>query len=151
MTLQIEPIGVVRNGVMGTRDEEWGRVVSEIQLRPELADGLRGLEQFSHVLVVAFLHEARFDAVTHLNRRPRDRSDMPVVGIFAQRARHRPNPIGITTVELKRVEGASLFVRGLDAIDGTPVLDVKPHVPEFDSPPHPRVPEWVERLMEGYF
>jgi len=151
MTLTLEPIGIVRNGVMDARDHEWGRVVSEIQLRPELADGLLGLEQFSHVVVVSYMHEARFDPVTHLHRRPRDRADMPVMGIFAQRARHRPNPIAITTVELKRVDGASVFVRGLDAIEGTPVLDVKPHVPEFDSPSHPRVPEWVSRLMEGYF
>ena len=151
MTLRLDPIGTVRNGVTAARDEEWGRVVSEIQLRPELADGLRGLEQFSHVMVVFFLHEARFDAVTHLTRRPRDRPDMPLVGIFAQRARHRPNPIAATTVELKRVEGASLFVRGLDAIDGTPVLDLKPHVPAFDSPGKPRVPDWMSRLMEGYF
>jgi tRNA (Thr-GGU) A37 N-methylase len=76
---------------------------------------------------------------------------MPLVGTFAQRARHRPNPIGVTTAELKRVEGASLFVRGLDAIDGSPVLDVKPHVPAFDSPGHARVPDWMSRLMEGYF
>jgi tRNA-Thr(GGU) m(6)t(6)A37 methyltransferase TsaA len=151
MTLKLDPIGVVRNGVTASRDEEWGRVVSEIQLQPDLADGLHGLEQFSHVVVVFFLHEARFDVVTQLNRRPRDRSDMPVMGIFAQRARYRPNPIAITTVELKRVQGPSIFVRGLDAIDGTPVLDVKPHVPEFDSPVRPRVPEWMERLMEGYF
>jgi tRNA-Thr(GGU) m(6)t(6)A37 methyltransferase TsaA len=151
MSLKLEPIGMVRNGVMDARDQEWGRVVSELQLRPELADGLLGLEQFSHVVVVSYMHEARFDPVTHLNRRPQDRADMPVLGIFAQRARHRPNPIAITTVELKRVDGASVFVRGLDAIEGTPVLDVKPHVPEFDSPPHPRVPEWVSRLMEGYF
>jgi len=149
--IPLEPIGVVRNGVMGPRDEEWGRVVSELQLHPELADGLLGLELFSHVVVVTFLHEAGFDPVTHLNRRPRDRSDMPVMGLFAQRARHRPNPLGITTVELKRVQGSSVFVRGLDAIEGTPVLDLKPHVPEFDAPPHPRVPEWMSRLMEGYF
>ena len=97
------------------------------------------------------MHEARFDAVTHLARRPRDRTDMPLVGAFAQRSRHRPNPIGVTTAELKRLEGASLFVRGLDAIDGTPVLDVKPHVPAFDSPGHVRVPDWMSRLMEGYF
>jgi tRNA-Thr(GGU) m(6)t(6)A37 methyltransferase TsaA len=149
--MNLDPIGVVRNGVTDTRDEEWGRVVSEIQLRPELADGLRGLEPFSHVVVVFFMYEARFDAATHLTRRPRDRPDMPLVGIFAQRARHRPNPIAITTVELKRIEGGSLFVRGLDAIEGTPVLDVKPHVPAFDSPHGPRVPEWINRLMEGYF
>src|SRR5438093_13550441 len=103
MTLTLDPIGVVRNGVVGSRDEEWGRVVSEIQLRPELADGLRGLEPFSHVVVVFVMHEARFEAAIHMTRRPRDRPDMPLVGIFAQRARHRPNPIGITTVELKRV------------------------------------------------
>ena len=142
---------MVRNGVADVRDDEWGRVVSEIQLRPELADGLIGLEQFSHVLVLFVMHQASFDAVTQLTRRPRDRPDMPLVGAFAQRARHRPNPIGVTTVELKRVEGSSLFVRGLDAIDGTPVLDVKPHVPAFDAPAHPRLPEWVARLMEGYF
>jgi len=142
---------VVRNGVADVRDEEWGRVVSEIQLGPELADGLIGLEQFSHVVVLFAMHQASFDAVTQLTRRPRDRPDMPLVGAFAQRARHRPNPIGVTTVELKRVEGSSLFVRGLDAIDGTPVLDVKPHVPAFDAPAHPRLPEWVARLMEGYF
>jgi tRNA-Thr(GGU) m(6)t(6)A37 methyltransferase TsaA len=125
--------------VVAVRDEEWGRVVSEVQLRPELADGLLGIEQFSHVVVLFVMHQARFDAVTHLTRRPRDRPDMPLVGTFAQRARHRPSPIGVTTAELKRVEGASLFVRGLDAIDGTPVLDVKPHVPAFDCPGHARV------------
>jgi tRNA-Thr(GGU) m(6)t(6)A37 methyltransferase TsaA len=137
--------------VVAVRDEEWGRVVSEVQLRPELADGLLGIEQFSHVVVLFVMHQARFDAVTHLTRRPRDRPDMPLVGTFAQRARHRPSPIGVTTAELKRVEGASLFVRGLDAIDGTPVLDLKPHVPAFDCPGHARVPEWMSRLMEGYF
>ena len=151
MTLTLVPIGIVRNGVTGSRDEEWGRVVSEIQLKPDLAGGLVGLEQFSHVMVLFFMHEARFDAVTQVTRRPRDRTDMPLVGVFAQRARHRPNAIAVTTVELKRVEGSSLYVRGLDAIDGTPVLDIKPHVPAFDAPGHPRVPDWMGRLMEGYF
>jgi tRNA-Thr(GGU) m(6)t(6)A37 methyltransferase TsaA len=151
MTVTLDPIGVVRNGVMDARDQEWGRVVSEHQLQPELADGLCGLDQFSHVLVLFFMHGAKFDPVTHLTRRPRDRPDMPVVGLFAQRSRHRPNPVAVTTVELKRISGSSLFVRGLDAIDGTPVLDVKPHVPAFDAPTHPRLPEWVSRLMEGYF
>ena len=76
---------------------------------------------------------------------------MPVVGIFAQRARHRPNPIGVTTVAIDRLAGDSVYVRGLDAIDGTPVLDVKPHVRAFDSPLEPTEPEWMGRLMEGYF
>ena len=149
--MEVEFIGVVENGVAEATDENWGSVVSEIRLRADLADGLRGLETFSHAVVVFLMHTAAFDAGSHLTRRPRDRPDMPALGIFAQRARHRPNPIGVTTVAIDRIEGASLFVRGLDAIDGTPVLDLKPHVPIYDSPGTPRVPEWVGRLMAGYF
>ena len=65
--------------------------------------------------------------------------------------RHRPNPIGVTTVAIEDVRDGVLTVRGLDAIDGTPVLDVKPHVPLYDAPPRPSVPEWIGRLMAGYF
>lgn len=149
--MELEPIGFVKNGVSEVTDESWGSVVSEIRLKLELGDGLRGLEGFSHAVVVFLLHEARFTAASHLRRRPRDRADMPELGIFAQRARHRPNPIGVTTVAIERVDGGSLFVRGLDAIDGTPVLDVKPHFPIYDAPKDPRLPEWVDRLMVGYF
>jgi tRNA-Thr(GGU) m(6)t(6)A37 methyltransferase TsaA len=147
----LEPIGTVHNAVVEPTDEGWGAVVSEVRLRPELGPGLRGLEEFSHVLVVYLMHGARFEAASHLTRRPRDRPDLPLLGIFAQRARHRPNPIGVSTVPLERLEGASLWVRGLDAINGTPVLDVKPHVPLFDAPRRPRVPDWFDRLMVGYF
>ena len=149
--MDLTPIGFVKNPVLDPRDEGWSKVVSEIRLRPELAAGLRGLEEFSHVVVVFLMHAAAFEAASHLVRRPRDRSDMPPLGIFAQRARHRPNPVGITTVVLERVEGLALFVRGLDAIDGTPVLDIKPHVPAYDSPAAARVPAWMDRLMQGYF
>ena len=84
-------------------------------------------------------------------RRPRGRADMPELGIFAQRAKHRPNPIGITAVAVVDRVGAVLRVRGLDAIDGTPILDLKPYFPEFDRIEAPRVPEWAARLMQGYF
>jgi len=149
--ISLQPIGVVRNDVKEPKDEDWGSVVSQIRLDPALADGLLELQHFSHAVVVFLMHEARFEPAAHLTRHPRDREDLPLVGIFAQRARHRPNPIGITTVRIERVERGTLVVRGLDAIDGTPVLDVKPHVPAFDAPAHPRVPEWMERLMTGYF
>ena len=76
---------------------------------------------------------------------------MPELGIFAQRAKDRPNPLGITVVKLERVTPLGLLVRGLDAIDGTPILDVKPYFPQFDSAEGARVPEWVGRLMKGYF
>jgi tRNA-Thr(GGU) m(6)t(6)A37 methyltransferase TsaA len=145
------PIGIVRNGVREAKDDGWASVQSEIRLRPELAGGLRGLEEFSHAVVVFLMHEAAFDRDAHLQRRPRDRADMPEAGIFAQRAKHRPNPVGVTTVAIERVFGDTLVVRGLDAVDGTPVLDVKPHFPAFDAPGDPRVPAWVDRLMAGYF
>jgi tRNA-Thr(GGU) m(6)t(6)A37 methyltransferase TsaA len=97
------------------------------------------------------MHEAQFNISEHLTRHPRGRVDLPESGIFAQRARHRPNPIGITTVEIISVAGNVLRVRGLDAIDGTPVLDIKPYVPAFDDVEDPTVPEWMNRIMKGYF
>jgi tRNA-Thr(GGU) m(6)t(6)A37 methyltransferase TsaA len=97
------------------------------------------------------MHRYSFTPAADLVRRPQERADMPEVGIFAQRAKHRPNPIGITAVELIERRGPVLVVKGLDAIDGTPVLDIKPYVPAFDSRPTAVVPRWLERLMEKYF
>jgi tRNA-Thr(GGU) m(6)t(6)A37 methyltransferase TsaA len=144
-------IGVVHNGVAEGRDEDWGDVVSELHLDEELARGLDGVDGFSHVLVVYWMHESSFEVARDLVRRPRGRDDMPELGIFAQRAKHRPNPIGITAVAVVDRDGAVLRVRGLDAIDGTPLLDVKPYFPEFDRIEAPTVPEWATRLMRGYF
>ena len=149
--MALDPIGFVRNEVTEARDEDWGGVVSELRLLPQYAGGLQGLDGFSHAVIVFLMHHAVFQSEAHLQRRPRDRDDMPLLGIFAQRARHRPNPIGTTTVRIESVTGSSLFVRGLDAIDGTPVLDIKPHVPVFDAPEAPTVPGWMGRLMRGYF
>ena len=145
-----QPIGVVRSPVTEPVDEGWSSVVSEVHVNEEYAAGLKGLEYFSHAVVVVHLHRVDFDPEAHLQRRPRGRKDMPCVGIFAQRARHRPNPIGITAVEIVRVEGNVLRVRGLDAIDGTPVLDVRPYFPHYDRVDDTSVPDWVDRLMEGY-
>ena len=147
----LRPIGFVRSPVTDAVDEGWGVVESRIVLEPEYRPGLRGLGDFSHVVVVALLHGARFDPARHLIRRPRGLAEMPELGIFAQRAKDRPNPLGITVVRLLAVEPDSIAVRGLDAIDGTPVLDLKPYFPEFDSARDAVVPGWVERLMRGYF
>jgi tRNA-Thr(GGU) m(6)t(6)A37 methyltransferase TsaA len=146
----MNPIGRVVNTVREARDSGWGEVVSELRLSPGFADGLLGLDGFSHAVVVFLMHEAEFRAAEHLRRHPQERADLPLLGIFAQRARHRPNPIGVTTVAIERIEGASVFVRGLDAIDGTPILDIKPHVASYDSPADTREPEWVRKLMQGY-
>ncbi|MBM4331481.1 MAG: tRNA (N6-threonylcarbamoyladenosine(37)-N6)-methyltransferase TrmO [Deltaproteobacteria bacterium] len=149
--MNIQPIGFVKSPVTEQSDENWGKVVSEICIDEAYGPGLRGLSQFSHLIVVFFMHQAKFNSASDLVRRPRGRADMPESGIFAQRAKHRPNPIGITAVELIGIEKNILRVRGLDAIDGTPILDIKPYVPAFDRVPQPIVPEWMESLMEGYF
>ncbi len=150
-TVTLRPIGVVRSPVTDPVDEGWGNVISEIHLDEALAAGLQGLEQFSHVIVVFLMHRSAFDPAAHLVRRPQGRADMPEVGIFAQRAKYRPNPIGVTVVERVGIERNVLRVRGLDAIDGTPVLDIKPYFPPYDRVEQPVTPEWVARLMEGYF
>ena len=150
-TLPLRSIGVVRSAVAEGRDEDWGDVVSELHLDDALARGLDGLDGFSHVLVIYWMHQSSFDVTSDLVRRPRGRADMPELGIFAQRAKYRPNPIGVTAVAIVGRDGAVLRVRGLDAIDGTPILDLKPYFPEFDRIDEPRTPEWAGRLMQGYF
>ncbi len=147
----VEAVGRVVNDAPDAVDESWGDVVSRIHLAPALAPGLTGLEGFSHALVVFRFHKAGFDPGADLVRRPRRLADFPLSGIFAQRARSRPNGIGITAVRVLDVSGGVLTVRGLDAVDGTPVLDVKPYFPVFDSRPDATTPAWVARLMQGYF
>jgi tRNA-Thr(GGU) m(6)t(6)A37 methyltransferase TsaA len=148
----VRAIGRVQSPVRDAVDSDWGSVESLIAVEPGLRAGLRGLEAFSHVVVVTFLHQASFEPTRHLVRRPRGLASMPELGIFAQRAKDRPNPLGISVVELIAVRPEGIAVRGLDAIDGTPVLDLKPYFPQFDAAaPGARVPDWVGELMRGYF
>jgi tRNA-Thr(GGU) m(6)t(6)A37 methyltransferase TsaA len=149
--MNYEPIGTVKSPVREGVDSDWGNIESEIHIREEIAAGLKGLDTFSHIIVVFEMHKYSFTPETDLVRRPQGREDMPFLGIFAQRAKHRPNPIGVTAVELLGVDGSVLKVRGLDAIDGTPVLDIKPYFPQFDRVDQPQTPEWVGRLMQDYF
>jgi len=149
--MRIEPIGFVHTLVVEPQDHDWASVTSEVRIEPEFRTGLRGLETFSHVVVLFLLHRAGFSKEEHLLRHPRERADLPLLGIFAQRARHRPNPIGLSTVLIEKVTDTSVHVRGLDALDGTPVIDLKPHVPVFDAPSGSRHPEWVDRLFADYF
>jgi tRNA (adenine37-N6)-methyltransferase len=151
MKIEFHSIGQVSNTVGTQRDDSWGENISTIKLDVPYHAGLTGLSEFSHVLVVYYLDQAHFDVDKHLMRRPRNREDMPLVGIFAQRAKDRPNPIGVTAVELISAEHGELVVKGLDAIDGTPVLDIKPYFPQYDMRENASTPEWVSRLMEGYF
>ncbi len=149
--IALKVIGYVRSHIKEQTDEKWGDVESRIVLLPEYCEGLQGIEQFSHALIVTFLHEARFEPSAHLIRRPRGLASMPEVGIFAQRAKDRPNPLGVTAVSIVGIEPGVLVVRELDAIDGTPVVDVKPYYPVYDRVMMATVPDWVDRLMDGYF
>jgi len=149
--MELNPIGVVKSPVAQETDEDWGNVISEIHLEDNFSSGLEGIEAFSHILVIFYMHKSTFDPQVHLLRRPQGRDDMPMIGIFAQRAKHRPNPIGLTAVQLVARDKNILAVKGLDAIDGTPILDIKPYFPNFDRIDQPEAPEWVERLMRGYF
>jgi len=147
----VEWIGVVYNDIKEPMDEGWASVVSEVVLDETLADGLDGIEEFSHVLILYWMHRAAEAEPVRMRRRPQGRPDLPEAGIFAQRARHRPNPIGTTAVKLLRRDRNRLYVQGLDAINGTPVVDVKPYVPAFDAVDSARVPDWMYHLMERYF
>lgn len=141
--ITMQPIGVVRNGVRQPRPLGWERVRSNIIIRPELAPALDGLEGYSHIIVVFWMHQVPADAGTAMQVCPRGDPRYPLQGVLAIRTQNRPNPIGVAVVPLVARRGNVLRVRGLDAIDGTPVLDVKPYIPHYDSIANARVPKWV--------
>jgi tRNA-Thr(GGU) m(6)t(6)A37 methyltransferase TsaA len=138
------PIGFVKTQARGREVREKSRV-STIVIREELVEALKGLDDFSHVLILFWMHKITVRTPSPLQVHPRGRPDMPRVGIFATRTSHRPNPIGLTLVELVRVEANIVTVRGLDAFDGTPVLDLKPY-DYMDVADGVRVPAWWLRL-----
>ena len=145
--LELRPIGHVENDIQPGKDVSWEGVESRIVNGPEFAEGLDGVEEFSHIVVLFWLDGPR-DMQTPLKVRPEAREDMPLVGVFATRAPVRPNPIGLTAVELLGRDGNVLLVRGLDAYDGTPVLDIKPYLIRGDMKPEASVPKWLQRLWE---
>jgi tRNA-Thr(GGU) m(6)t(6)A37 methyltransferase TsaA len=141
-SIALRPIGTVRNGERRMRSNGWERVESRIEVEPALAEALRGLEGFSHLIVLTWLHLAAEEPREHLAIHPGGDERLPLIGVFALRVAGRPNPIGCSVVRLLGVEGGVLRVRGLDAIDGTPVLDLKPYLPPYDSVPEALLPDW---------
>ncbi len=146
------PIGYVRNSRSAIEDDDWGAVESEIVLTGHLGgDALEGIEEFSHVEVVFYFHLVKDESIETSARRPRNNPDWPEVGILAQRGKNRPNRIGLTTAEVVERREGTLVVRGLDAIDGTPVLDIKPVMREFLPRGEVRQPAWASELMRRYW
>ncbi len=151
--ITMRPIGWVRGGRIEPVDDDWGRVEARIALDPTqfTAEALLGLESFSHLEVIYHFHKAAEAAIETGARHPRGNSDWPRVGVFSQRAKGRPNRIGVTMCEIVAVDGLSVRVRGLDAIDGAPVLDLKPVMQEFLPRGEVRQPVWAGELMKGYW
>ena len=148
----VQSIGVVRSPVTQRVDDVWGGVESTIQLDERFGrEALAGLSDFSHAIIVYLFDQIDEASVEMGSRRPRNNPDWPMVGIFAQRGSRRPNRIGVTVVEIAGVHECALTVRRLDAIDGTPVLDIKPYMREFDADGEVRQPEWSADVMRAYW
>ena len=152
MPITLEPIAFVRAGRTTPEDDYWGGATAVI----ELADGidpesLVGLEDFSHAEVIFHFHQVDPAKVVLDARRPRNNPDWPRIGIFAQRGKNRPNRLASTIVRMLGRDGRALRVAELDAIDGTPVLDIKPVMREFLPRTEVRQPSWVGELMRDYW
>jgi tRNA-Thr(GGU) m(6)t(6)A37 methyltransferase TsaA len=148
----IEPVGFVCSGRTSLADDFWGGVESVIELVPEYGPtALDGLLEFSHAEIVYHFHRVEPESVVATARHPRQNQSWPKVGIFAQRARARPNRIGTTIVRIVACAGTQLRVVGLDAIEGTPVLDIKPVMREFLPREPVTQPGWSTELMRDYW
>ncbi len=150
--IEIQPIGYVRSSRNEPKDDDWDNVSATIELTPEFGpEALDGLEVFSHAEVLFHFDRVDESKVTKGARHPRGNKAWPCVGIFAQRAKDRPNRLGSTIVAIQSREGRVLHVTGLDAIDGTPVLDIKPVMQEFLPGSAVRQPDWAKELMQEYW
>jgi tRNA (adenine37-N6)-methyltransferase len=150
----VEPVGFVSNSRKDLSDDYWGNTVSEIRLDPTKfqSEAIQGLEAFSHVELIFLFDQVSEDSVFLGASHPRENKSWPKVGIFAQRKKNRPNRLGLTTARVIKVEGSKLTVSELDAVDGTPILDIKPTVREFTVDKESiRQPDWMTELMQKYF
>ncbi len=143
-TVTLKAIGIVRNEIKELPEVgyPWQEIVSEIVVDTSLTEALDGLEDFSHIIVLYWTHLAATGELPP-KIHPRGNSKLPLVGRFATRSPNRPNRIAKTTVRLLRRQDNILRVEGLDALDGSPVIDIKPYLPGYDSVADARVPQWI--------
>jgi tRNA-Thr(GGU) m(6)t(6)A37 methyltransferase TsaA len=152
MEFTVKSVATICNSRVDPIDDGWAAIPSEIRFNADLpAECLDGIEEFSHVEVVYLFHKSVGSNPVLGAEHPRENTAWPKVGIYAQRKKSRPNFVGCTIVKLVRREGRSLFVERLDAIDGTPVLDIKPVMREFLPEGEVKQPAWSEELMRNYW
>ena len=145
MKINLTPIGFVKNAVTEPQGEDWQTIISEIIVNEDMNEALSGIDEFSHIIVIYWMHKTPASERSIKKVHPKRNLNLPLVGVFATRSPARPNPIGIATVKLLECRDNILKVIGLDAIDGTPVLDIKPHIPGADSPTAARIPGWITK------
>jgi tRNA (Thr-GGU) A37 N-methylase len=152
-SISLTPIGHVRGGRTAATDDDWGDSLATIRLDPSrfASDALTGLDQFSHAEIIFVFDQVSDDEITTGARHPRGNPAWPKVGIFGQRGKNRPNRLGVTICRIVGVEGLTLTVMGLDAIDGTPVLDIKPVMQGFLPREAVREPDWARAIMADYW
>ena len=144
--VSLPPIAVVRNTVFDPKPDGWEQVKSDLIFRDDLLDTLEGIDSYSHIIVVFSCHRVPKDVKTHTFLT--GDAGLPEQGILASRSQLRPNSVGVAVVQLLRRRKNIVRVLGLDAIDGTPIVDIKPYLPEYDSVPEATVPEWASRATE---
>jgi tRNA-Thr(GGU) m(6)t(6)A37 methyltransferase TsaA len=142
--IKIKPLGKAKNSVVKPMLSGWKDVITGIVIDKRYAEGLEGIEDYSHVTIVYWMDKEK---ECHLKHHPQGRVDVPFVGIFACRCPQRPNRIAISTVELVERKGNVIKVKGLDIVNDTPILDIKPYTPEYDRVENAKVPDWVSKLV----
>ena len=145
MEMNLTPIGFVKNNITEPKRKDWEAVTSEIIINDDLKQGLSRIDEFSHIIVIYWMHKLPPSQRSVIEVHPRGNQNLPLVGVFASRSPARPNPIGITTVKLMERRDNILKVTGLDAIDGTPVLDIKPYIPDHASASEIKTPGWLTK------
>jgi len=143
MEINLTPIGFVRNHITEPKKGDWETVTSEIIINEDLKEALNRIDEFSHIIVIYWMHKLQPSQRSVVKVHPKGNHNLPFVGVFASRSPARPNPIGITTVKLMERHDNILKVTGLDAINGTPVLDIKPYIPEHYSASEIKTPDWI--------
>jgi tRNA-Thr(GGU) m(6)t(6)A37 methyltransferase TsaA len=145
MEIHLTPIGFVRSPIREPKREDCQSVTSEIVVDEDLKEALSGIDEFSHIIVIYWMHLIPNSKRSILKVHPKRNQNLPLTGVFATRSPARPNPMGISTVKLLERKDNILKVMGLDAVDGTPVLDIKPHIPGSDSPAETKTPGWLTK------